>query len=67
MELAAAYWPRTWPDIFNIIDLPSSSSRVRLRAKMFADIAMVEVEQATTAGVRGGQTSRAKRDELVLC
>ena len=46
VELGADYWARTWPNIFNLYDLPSSQ-RVRTRAKMFIDIAMVEAEQAS--------------------
>eukprot|EP01043_Picozoa_sp_COSAG02_P010551 COSAG02_NODE_372_length_23640_cov_210.100463_20_plen_340_part_00 len=60
-ELGSAYWPRTWETVFNLFDL-SISSRVRTRAKMFIDIALVESQQASIAGVRGGEKSRAKRD-----
>ena len=54
VELGADYWVRTWPNIFNLLDLPSSE-RVRQRAKMFIDIAMVEAEQVSIAGVRSGK------------
>ena len=57
---STGYWSRTWPNILNLADLPSSE-RVRLRAKMFIDIAMVEAEQASIAGVRAGQKSRCKK------
>ena len=57
---STGYWSRTWPNIFNLHDLPSSQ-RVRMRAKMFIDIAMVEAEQSSVAGVRAGQKSRAKK------
>lgn len=57
---STGYWSRTWPNILNLHDLPSSS-RVRMRAKMFIDIAMVEAEQASIAGVRAGQKSRCKK------
>ena len=63
VELGADYWIRTWPNIFNLLDLPSSE-RVRQRARMFVDIAMVEAEQVSIAGVRSGQKSRAKNDAL---
>ena len=54
---------RTWPNLLNLVDLPASG-RVKARAKMFVDIAMVEAEQASLAGVRGGQKFRAKRDDI---
>eukprot|EP01046_Picozoa_sp_COSAG06_P070127 COSAG06_NODE_19461_length_837_cov_1.352304_1_plen_176_part_10 len=60
-ELGAAYWPRTWETVFNMYDL-ALSTRVRARAKMFIDIALVESQQASINGVRGGEKSRAKRD-----
>ena len=63
VELGADYWSRTWPNILNLLDLPSSV-RVRQRAKMFIDIAQVEAEQAAVNGVRTGQKSRAKNDGL---
>ena len=64
VELASNnYWYRTWPCMFNLLDLPSSQ-RVRQRAKMFVDIAMVEAEQVAINGVRGGQKSRSKKDDL---
>ena len=48
MELGSTnYWYRTWPAVFNLLDLPISPI-VRQRAKMFVDIAMIEAEQATT-------------------
>jgi hypothetical protein len=49
--------------MFNLLDLPSSD-RVRQRAKMVVDIAMVEAEQVSINGVRGGQKSRSKKDDL---
>ena len=61
--MAGDYWARTWPNILNLLDLPSSA-RVRQRARMFIDIAMVEAEQAAVNGVRTGQKSRAKNDAL---
>ncbi len=61
--MAGDYWARTWPNILNLLDLPSSV-RVRQRARMFIDIAMVEAEQAAVNGVRTGQKSRAKNDAL---
>ena len=57
---STGYWSRTWPNILNLVDLPTSA-RVRTRAKMFVDIAMVEAEQASIAGVRAGQKSRCKK------
>jgi len=66
VELGADYWGRTWPNILNLLDLPSSS-RVRQRAKMFIDIAQVESEQAAVNGVRTGQKSRAKNDAITEC
>lgn len=42
---SGSYWYRTWPAVLNLLDLPLSS-RVRTRAKMFVDLAMVEAEQA---------------------
>ena len=62
-EMAGDYWARTWPNILNLLDLPSSA-RVRQRARMFIDIAQVEAEQAAVNGVRTGQKSRAKNDAL---
>ena len=49
--------------MLNLVDLPASA-RIRARAKMFVDVAMLEAEQSTIAGVRGGQKSRAKRDDI---
>ena len=63
VELGADYWDRTWPNILNLVDLPSSA-RVRARARMFADIAMLEAEQVEVGGLRAGQKSRAKNDGL---
>lgn len=64
VELASTgYWARTWPNMLNLVDLPASA-RIRARAKMFVDVAMLEAEQSTIAGVRGGQKSRAKRDDI---
>ena len=60
---STGYWSRTWPNVLNLADLPSSA-RVRQRAKMYIDIAMVEAEQAAVNGVRTGQKSRAKNDAL---
>ena len=57
------YRSRTWPNILNLIDLPTSA-RVRARARMFVDIAMVEAEQASVNGLRTGQKSRAKNDDI---
>ena len=60
-ELGSSYWPRTWGCVFNLLDLPPSA-RVRARARMLVDIAMVEAEQGSQNGFRVGQKSRAKRD-----
>jgi hypothetical protein len=66
VELGADYWGRTWPNILNLLDLPSSA-RVRQRARMFVDIAQVEAEQLSVNGVRTGQKSRAKNDAITEC
>lgn len=57
---STGYWSRTWPNVFNLADLPTSE-RVRSRAKMYIDVAMVEAEQSSIAGVRAGSKSRAKK------
>ena len=49
--------------MINLLDLPLSE-RVRQRAKMFIDIAMVEAEQFAINGVQGGQKNRSKKDDL---
>ena len=49
-ELGSAYWPRTWPTVFNLVDVPVST-RVAKRAQFFVDIALVEAVQASIAGV----------------
>eukprot|EP00041_Stephanoeca_diplocostata_P010718 m.170857 g.170857 ORF g.170857 m.170857 type:complete len:550 (+) comp18272_c0_seq1:84-1733(+) len=62
VELASTgYWARTWPCLFNLHDIPPPTSQVHRRAKMMIDIAMVEAELASIAGVRAGQKSRAKK------
>jgi hypothetical protein len=43
------------------LDLPLSA-RVKQRAKMFVDLAVVEAEQASIRGVRGGVKARSKKD-----
>ena len=64
VELASNnYWYRTWPCMANLLDMPSSA-RVRQRARMFVDIAFTEAEQFGLHGVRGGQKSRSKKDDL---
>lgn len=64
VELASTgHWARTWPNMLNLVDLPTSD-RVKKRAKMFVDLAMLEAEQASIAGIRGGQKSWAKRDDV---
>ena len=61
VELSStSYWHRTWPCIMNLADLPISS-RVRKRAKMFVDIAMITAEQGSIGGVKAGQKSRCKK------
>ena len=49
--------------MINLLDLPLSE-RVGQRDKMFIDIAMVEAEQFAINGVRGGQKSRNKKDDI---
>eukprot|EP01048_Picozoa_sp_COSAG05_P020089 COSAG05_NODE_3325_length_2149_cov_1.597073_1_plen_693_part_10 len=56
-----SYWYRTWPAVLNLLDLPLST-RVRQRAKMFVDLAIVEAEQTSIRGVRGGVKARSKKD-----
>ena len=56
-----SYWYRTWPAVLNLLDLPLSR-RVRQRARMFVDLAVVEAEQASIRGVRGGIKARSKKD-----
>lgn len=56
---STGYWSRTWPNLFNLVDLPTSE-RIRRRAKMYVDVAMAEAEQSSIAGVRAGSKSRAK-------
>jgi hypothetical protein len=56
-----SYWYRTWPAVLNLLDLPLSA-RVKQRAKMFVDLAVVEAEQASIRGVRGGVKARSKKD-----
>ena len=57
---AASHRYRTYPAIFNLADF--GSPRVRQRAKMFLDLAMLEGEQLDIAGYRGGAKMRAKKD-----
>lgn len=57
---STGYWSRTWPNVFNLADLPTSE-RVRQRAKMYIDICLVEAEQSSITGVRAGSKSRAKK------
>ena len=49
--------------MLNLLDLPLSA-RVKQRAKMFVDLALVEAEQASIGGVRGGVKARSKKDDL---
>ena len=64
IELASnSYWYRTWPAVYNLRDLPLSA-RVRQRAKMMIELAVVEAEQASIGGQRGGVKCRSKKDDL---
>jgi hypothetical protein len=54
------YWYRTWPAIFNLVDL--GSVRVQQRAKMFIDLAFVEGESLQVGGFRAGAKMRSKKD-----
>jgi len=53
------YWYRTYPAIINLADF--GSPRVRQRARMFLDLAMVDSEQLTIGGFRAGAKMRAKK------
>lgn len=64
IELASnSYWYRTWPAVYNLRDLPLSA-RVQQRAKMMIELAVVEAEQASIGGQRGGVKCRSKKDDL---
>jgi hypothetical protein len=54
------YWYRTWPAVFNLVDM--GSPRIRQRAKMFLDLATLDGEQMAVNGFRGGAKMRAKKD-----
>jgi len=58
---SSGYWTRTWPCVWNRHTLSAPGSRVKKRAKMFIDLAMLEAELASINGVRAGQKSRDKK------
>ena len=64
---SSGYWTRTWPCIFDLYTLSAPASRVRKRAKMFIDLAMLEAELSSITGVRAGQKSRDKKALCPTC
>lgn len=58
---SSGYWSRTWPCVWDLHSLSDPDSRVKQRAKMFIDLAMLEAELASIHGVRAGQKSRDKK------
>lgn len=64
---SSGYWTRTWPCLWALHTLSPVGSRVEQRAKMFIDLAMLEAELASIAGVRAGQKSRDKKAQCPTC
>ena len=64
---SSGYWTRTWPGVFALHTLTQPESRVHKRAKMFIDLAMMEAELSSIAGVRAGQKSRDKKATCPTC
>eukprot|EP00040_Diaphanoeca_grandis_P009732 m.49900 g.49900 ORF g.49900 m.49900 type:complete len:705 (-) comp21159_c1_seq1:362-2476(-) len=64
---SSGYWYRTWPCLFALHDLSLPGSRVQQRTKMFVDLAMMEAELVSIAGVRAGQKSRDKKAQCPTC
>jgi hypothetical protein len=53
------YEYRTYSAMLNLVDLAPHKA-VRQRARMFLDLALIEIEQISISGLRGGSKSRAK-------
>merc|ERR1711871_1837215 len=49
---SSGYWTRTWPCVWALHTLSESGSGLRARAKMFIDLAFLEAELVSIAGVR---------------
>jgi hypothetical protein len=64
---SSGYWTRTWPCVWAIYTLSAPASRVRRRAKMFIDLALLEAELSSINGVRAGQKSRDKKATCPTC
>lgn len=57
------YEYRTYSALFNLVDL-APDPEVRQLARMWLDLSLIEIEQISIAGVRGGSKSRAKNEGL---
>jgi hypothetical protein len=64
---SSGYWTRTWPCVWNLHTLSQPGSRVRRRAKMFIDLAMLEAELSAINGVRGRRAATRKARPAWRC
>jgi hypothetical protein len=60
---SSSYDYHSYPSYFNLMEL-APDPVVRTRARMFLDLSLIENEQISISGVRGGLKSRAKNGGL---